>query len=89
MNDFTASFPVDSESIKNMPLVNRSATFSPLTISGDGWSLDFQSRPEPKVIRRGRVPTVEEVVFSLALTQLPAIFALIIPIIAASVPEAE
>ena len=63
------------------------STYSPLYVCGDGWALNFRETPERRVIRHGRVPTVEEATRALAFTHMPALMALLIPIIAASVPE--
>ncbi len=84
--ELSAIFPVDPGS--SQPFI-WNATSSPLHISGKGWSLNFQELPQPKVIRRGRVPTLDEAKRSIAYSPLPAIFALLIPIIAASVPAED
>jgi hypothetical protein len=46
-------------------------TYYPLMINGDGWSLAFQSFPEPKVVLTGREPTYEDVGKALTFTHIP------------------
>ena len=37
----------------------------------DGWSMDFQSHPEAKIIHKGRMPTQDEMIQVLQGTNYP------------------
>jgi hypothetical protein len=48
-----------------------------------GWSLEVQQQPEPKVVRKGRMPTKDEVVRALSATAFPAVMVEIVMVLAA------
>lgn len=83
---FGTSFGVSSHDAAYLPLA---LAYYDSASNAEGWSINFQATPTPKIIRRGRKPTQDELLKVCAqLNGCPAWFVQILEIVVATT-EAE